>query len=117
MRNSSIHAGVLYPLERSFLYTFKPELIPYDQIESIEFERQQSGMHASSLRTFDLSVVIKADAAMRTKHFQFRCDVGLRHACATPACCAAVRSPLHDARQARPPPVRRGNVCDGARGH
>jgi hypothetical protein len=65
-------AGTLYPLERGFLYTFKPELIPFDHIEAVEFERQQSGMHASSLRTFDLSITIRADAPTRTKHFQFR---------------------------------------------
>ena len=67
-----ICAGVLYPLQRAFLYTFKPELIPYDHISAVEFERQQSGMHAASVRTFDLSVSIKPEAATRTKSFLFR---------------------------------------------
>lgn len=66
-------AGVLYPLQRAFLYTFKPELVPYDHIESVEFERQQSGLHASNVKTFDLSISIRADAATRTKNFLFRC--------------------------------------------
>ena len=69
----NVAAGILYPLERAFLYTFKPELIPYEHIESVEFERQQSNMHAATLRTFDLSITIKPDAALCTKNFQFRC--------------------------------------------
>lgn len=69
----SLVAGVLYPLQRAFLYTFKPELVPYDHIESVEFERQQSGLHASNVKTFDLAIAIRPDAATRTKNFLFRC--------------------------------------------
>jgi Histone chaperone Rttp106-like len=65
-------AGTLYPLERGLLYTFKPEFVPLEHIESVEFERQGDALHVAQ-RTFDLSVTVKAAAATRTKHFLYRC--------------------------------------------
>ena len=66
-------AGVLYPLERAFLYLLRPELIPFEHIASVEFERQSSGT-ATALRTFDMTVHVRGDSgtAARARAFQFR---------------------------------------------
>ena len=47
--------GYLYPLERAFFYVQKPPLLmSYDDVESVEFQRQAVGITAA--KTFDLSV-------------------------------------------------------------
>jgi Histone chaperone Rttp106-like len=69
-------AGVLYPLERAFLYTFKPELIPFDQVDKVHFERQGAKTNAPLTRTFDLTVTIRPDSPMKQKTFEFRCASG-----------------------------------------
>ena len=51
--------GYLYPLERAFFYVQKPPLLmPYDDVESVEFMRQSSGITAA--KTFDLAVRMKS---------------------------------------------------------
>jgi len=51
--------GYLYPLEKCFFYIQKPPtLITYDEVESVEFERQGGGIGTSS---FDLAVRLKND--------------------------------------------------------
>lgn len=47
--------GYLYPLERAFFYVQKPPLlIAYDDVDSVEFMRQATGITAA--KTFDLAV-------------------------------------------------------------
>ena len=47
--------GYLYPLERAFFYVQKPPLLmAFDEVESIEFMRQATGVTAA--KTFDLAV-------------------------------------------------------------
>lgn len=47
--------GYLYPLERAFFYVQKPPLLmAYDDVESVEFLRQSTGITAA--KTFDLAV-------------------------------------------------------------
>jgi structure-specific recognition protein 1 len=51
--------GYLYPLERAFFYVQKPPLLmPYDDVESVEFLRQATGITAA--KTFDLAVRMKS---------------------------------------------------------
>ena len=51
--------GYLYPLERAFFYIQKPPLLmPYDDVESIEFLRQAVGVTAA--KTFDLAVRMRS---------------------------------------------------------
>lgn len=53
--------GHLYPLERAFFYVQKPPLLlPHDEIDSVEFLRQATGVTAA--RTFDLAVRMKSGA-------------------------------------------------------
>lgn len=50
--------GYIYPLERAFFYVQKPPLLmPYDDVESVEFLRQATGITAA--KTFDLAVRMK----------------------------------------------------------
>ena len=64
--------GHLYPLERAFFYVLKPPMvIPYDDIRSIEFMRQTTGITAA--KTFDLLVSMKSkldDARDQTHLFR-----------------------------------------------
>lgn len=54
--------GYLYPLDRAFFYIQKPPmLIPHNEINSIEFQRQGGGMLAGSVKTFDLVSGIRKD--------------------------------------------------------
>mmetsp|Transcript_4974 Transcript_4974/g.10722 ORF Transcript_4974/g.10722 Transcript_4974/m.10722 type:complete len:694 (-) Transcript_4974:634-2715(-) len=54
--------GHLYPLERAFFYVHKPPmLVPFEDIESVEFARQGGGVVSS--RTFDLVVRMKNSEA------------------------------------------------------
>ncbi len=49
--------GYLYPLEKAFFYIMKPPmLIAHDEIESMEFQRQASGVLGSTIKTFDLVI-------------------------------------------------------------
>lgn len=50
--------GQLYPLDKGFFYVHKPPLlVPYADVESVEFARQGAGGGMlSSVRTFDLNV-------------------------------------------------------------
>ncbi|KAG1680758.1 hypothetical protein FOA52_008091 [Chlamydomonas sp. UWO 241] len=53
--------GLLYPLDRAFFFIHKPPmLLPFDEVESVEFARQGGGVVSS--RTFDLVVRMKSDA-------------------------------------------------------
>lgn len=55
--------GYLYPLEKAFFYVHKPPtLLPHDDIESIEFQRQGGGVLAASAKTFDLTIRLKSDS-------------------------------------------------------
>ncbi|GAX76261.1 hypothetical protein CEUSTIGMA_g3705.t1 [Chlamydomonas eustigma] len=50
--------GHLYPLERAFFYVQKPPmLLPFEDVESVEFARQGGGVVSS--RTFDLVIKMK----------------------------------------------------------
>jgi len=50
--------GLLYPLEKQFLFIHKPPvLIRFDEIESVEFQRYAGGQ--GSTRNFDLCVIFK----------------------------------------------------------
>ena len=53
--------GYLFPLERAFFYVQKPPiLILFDDVESVEFQRQQGGSMYSA-KTFDLAVKTRSD--------------------------------------------------------
>lgn len=53
--------GLLYPLEKQFLFIHKPPvLIRFDEVESVEFQRYAGGQ--GSTRNFDLCVTLKASA-------------------------------------------------------
>jgi len=53
--------GYLFPLERAFFYVQKPPiLILFDDIESVEFQRQTISQYSSAAKTFDLMVKTKA---------------------------------------------------------
>ena len=55
--------GYLFPLERAFFYVQKPPLlILFDEVESVEFQRQALNQYSGSSRTFDLVVRTKTDA-------------------------------------------------------
>ncbi|WPT14159.1 FACT complex subunit SSRP1 [Picochlorum sp. SENEW3] len=64
--------GHLYPLERAFFYLLKPPmLIPYDDIRSVEFMRQTTGISAA--KTFDLLIKMKGVADdVREQQYLFR---------------------------------------------
>ena len=64
--------GHLYPLERAFFYLLKPPmLIPYDDIRSVEFMRQTTGITAA--KTFDLLIKMKGVADdVREQQYLFR---------------------------------------------
>lgn len=52
--------GHLYPLDRAFFYIHKPPmLLPFDEVDSVEFARQGGGVVSS--RTFDLVVRMKTE--------------------------------------------------------
>jgi len=54
--------GYLFPLERAFFYVQKPPiLILFDDVESVEFQRQSMSQYASSGKTFDFAVKTKSD--------------------------------------------------------
>ena len=49
--------GYLFPLERSFFYITKPcTMMPYDEVDEIEFQRQGGQLSLSSAKTFDIKV-------------------------------------------------------------
>lgn len=51
--------GLLYPLEKQFLFIHKPPvLIRFDEVESVEFQRYAGGQ--GSTRNFDLCVTLKS---------------------------------------------------------
>lgn len=53
--------GLLYPLEKSFIFIHKPTfIIQFADIEAVEFQRYNSGLSAT--RNFDLSVSVRASA-------------------------------------------------------
>mmetsp|Transcript_29066 Transcript_29066/g.43921 ORF Transcript_29066/g.43921 Transcript_29066/m.43921 type:complete len:800 (+) Transcript_29066:102-2501(+) len=57
--------GLLYPLEKQFLFIHKPPvLIRFDEVESVEFQRYAGGQ--GSTRNFDLCVTLKASATTST---------------------------------------------------
>ena len=52
--------GYLYPLEATFFYVHKPPmLLPFQEVEHVEFMRQGGGVLAASAKTFDLSIRLK----------------------------------------------------------
>ena len=54
--------GYIYPLERAFFYIHKPPmLLQHEDIESVEFARQDGAM-AASTKTFDLVIRYRAGA-------------------------------------------------------
>lgn len=54
--------GYLYPLERAFFYVFKPPmLLLHEDIDTVEFARQDGAM-AASTKTFDLVIRYRAGA-------------------------------------------------------
>jgi len=54
--------GLLYPLEKQFVFIHKPPLlIRFNEVESVEFQRYGGG--AGSTRNFDLAVSLKSSAA------------------------------------------------------
>lgn len=54
--------GLLYPLEKSFIFIHKPTLIiHFADIETLEFQRYATG--ALGTRNFDLKITVKASAA------------------------------------------------------
>jgi structure-specific recognition protein 1 len=56
--------GYLYPLERGFMAVHKPPaLLPYDDVDYVEFERQGQGGSMGSAKTFDLYVRLKTDVS------------------------------------------------------
>jgi structure-specific recognition protein 1 len=63
--------GLLYPLEKQFLFIHKPPvLIRFDEVESVEFQRYAGGQ--GSTRNFDLCVTLQASAAAAgTKEYTF----------------------------------------------
>lgn len=53
--------GLLYPLEKQFLFIHKPPvLIRFDEVESVEFQRYAGGQ--GSTRNFDLCVALKSSS-------------------------------------------------------
>eukprot|EP00899_Mesostigma_viride_P010265 jgi/Mesvir1/1923/Mv22952-RA.1 len=55
--------GYLYPLERAFFGVHKPPvMIPYEDVESIEFLRHTQTSSTQSVRTFDVSISTSAGA-------------------------------------------------------
>lgn len=64
--------GYLYPLERAFFYVLKPPLlIPYDDIHSLEFMRQATGITAA--KTFDLLIRMKSKGEdLKIQQYMFR---------------------------------------------
>ena len=53
--------GLLYPLEKQFLFIHKPPvLIRFDEVESVEFQRYAGGQ--GSTRNFDLCVTLKSSS-------------------------------------------------------
>lgn len=53
--------GLLFPLEKSFIFINKPTfIIQFSDIESVEFQRYQSGVSAT--RNFDLSITVRESA-------------------------------------------------------
>ena len=54
--------GLLYPLEKQFVFIHKPPLlIRFNEVESVEFQRYGGG--TGSTRNFDLAVSLKSSAA------------------------------------------------------
>jgi len=63
--NCSVRAneGLLYPLEKQFVFIHKPPIIVrFNEIESVEFQRYGGGQ--GSTRNFDLQVNLKASAVV-----------------------------------------------------
>ena len=53
--------GLLYPLEKQFLFIHKPPvLVRFDEVESVEFQRYAGGQ--GSTRNFDLCVTLKSSS-------------------------------------------------------
>ena len=56
--------GHLFPLEKSFFYLPKPSLLlPYTEVDAIEFERHSGAYTGATQRTFDIVVLMKSDAS------------------------------------------------------
>ena len=54
--------GYLFPLERAFFYVQKPPiLILFDDVSSVDFQRQSLSQYSSAAKTFDLMVKTKSD--------------------------------------------------------
>eukprot|EP00898_Chlorokybus_atmophyticus_P005311 jgi/Chlat1/5781/Chrsp387S00877 len=63
--------GYLYPLERCFFAVHKPPaLIPYDDVDYIEFERQGQGGSMNSAKTFDLYMRLKTEMDYQFRNIQ-----------------------------------------------
>jgi structure-specific recognition protein 1 len=63
--------GVLYPLEKSFVFIHKPTLyVRYEDVEFVEFERY-AGVQKSASRSFDLTVQLKNQGGEPGKKHDF----------------------------------------------
>lgn len=62
--------GLLYPLEKQFVFIHKPPIIVrFNEIESVEFQRYAGGQ--GSTRNFDLCVNLKASVVAGVKDYTF----------------------------------------------
>ncbi|QDZ20900.1 SSRP1 domain-containing structure-specific recognition protein [Chloropicon primus] len=63
--------GYLFPLEKAFFYVQKPPiLILFDDIESVEFQRQSMSQYSAAAKTFDLLVKTKSDTEFLFRSIQ-----------------------------------------------
>jgi structure-specific recognition protein 1 len=62
--------GLLYPLEKQFVFIHKPPiLIRFQEVESVEFQRYAGGQ--GSTRNFDLCVTLKASASVSSNQQEY----------------------------------------------
>ena len=53
----------LFPLEKSFFYITKPcTMMPYDEVDEIEFQRQGGQLSLSAAKTFDIKVIPRLES-------------------------------------------------------